>query len=194
MTTKNYYGNNPNFAQAFGGKLQINPQEIAQGQARMEAFPYINDSIVSIAAGIGKFPSDVGSLFNAEWANNWENEVNLYRNQNQSKKLNHERMLATKAINNGMPLAEVAKKYPYASAQYGLEVGSVPLSGTIKGAKIGKNIYKIMKEDSIFNRAKRVNSAKILVPASVAYTGSIPTQAYSYNLYRDYKENRGNNG
>lgn len=194
MTTKNYYGNNPNFARAFGGQLQVSPQEIAQGQARMEAFPYINDSIASIAAGVGKLPSDVGALFNASWANDWEDKVNLYRNQNQSKKLNQERLLATEAINNGMPLAEVAKKFPYASAQYGLEVGSVPMSGTIKGAKIGKNVYKVMKEDSLLNRANRVNSAKVLAPAGVAYTGSIPTQAYGYNLYRDYKENRGDNG
>lgn len=194
MTTKNYYGNNPNFAQAFGGKLQINLQEIAQEQARMEAFPYINDSIVSIAAGIGKFPSDVGSLFNAEWANNWENRVNLYRNQNQSKKLNHERMLATKAINNGMPLAEVAKQFPYASTQYALETGAVPLGSTIKAGKTAKNVYSVMKTEKSFNRAKKANNAKIIVPSSIAYIGSTPIQAYGYNLYRDYKENRGDNG
>lgn len=194
MTIKNYYGNDPRFAKGFGGQIQMNPQEIAQGQARLEAFPYINDSIASIAAGAGKLPSDIGSLFNAEWANGWEDKINLYRNQNQSKKLNQERLLATEAISQGMPLSEVAKKFPYAAAQYGLEVGSLPFSGTVKGAKLGKTIYNVMKEDSMFNRAKRVNSAKVLVPTGVAYTGSLPTQAYGYNLSRDYKENRGENG
>ena len=194
MTIKNYYGNDPRFAKGFGGQIQLSPQEITQGQARLEAFPYINDSIASMTAGVGKLPSDIGSLFNADWANNWEDKVNLYRNQNQSKKLNQERLLATEAISQGMPLSEVAKKFPYAAAQYGLEVGSLPLSGTVKGAKLGKNLYKVMKEDSMFNRAKKVNSAKVLAPAGIAYTGSLPTQAYGYNLYRDYKENRGENG
>lgn len=195
MTTTNpYYGNNSNFAKAFGGQIQFSPQEIAQNKARLEAFPYINDSVVSIAAGAAKLPSDIGTLFNAGWANDWEDAVNIYRNQNQSNKLNQERLLATEAINTGMPLTEVVQKFPYVSAQYALETGAVPLGGAIKGGKAAKNIYSVMKTDKLFNRAKKANNGKIIVPSSIAYIGSIPTQAYKYNLYKDYKESRGDNG
>ena len=51
-----------------------------------------------------------------------------------------------------------------------------------------------MKTEKSFNRAKKANSAKIIVPSSIAYIGSTPAQSYGYNLYRDYKENRGDNG
>ena len=111
MTTNFYYGNNSNFAKAFGGQIQFSPSEIAQDKARLEVFPYINDSIVSVIAGAAKFPSDLGALFNAGWANDWEDTVNVYRNQNQSNKLNSERLLATKAINAGMPLLKLCKSF-----------------------------------------------------------------------------------
>ena len=194
MTINPYYGNNSNFAKAFGGQIQFSPSEIAQDKARLEAFPYINDSVVSVIAGAAKLPSDLGALFNAGWANDWEDTVNVYRNQNQSNKLNSERLLATKAINAGMPLTEVVQKFPYASTQYALETGAVPLGSTIKAGKTAKNVYSVMKTEKSFNRAKKANNAKIIVPSSIAYIGSTPTQAYGYNLYRDYKENRGDNG
>lgn len=194
MITKNYYGNDPRFAKAYGSPAKITAEDLKQEQARLDSFPYINDSVVSLASGIAKFPSDVGSLFNLDWANSWEDKVNIYRNQNQSSKLNTERILAMEALNNNESLIDVAKKFPYATSQYLFETGVVPAGSTIKGVKTAKNIYTLMNKEKSFNRIKKANNVKYMIPSGIAYAGSIPAQSYGYNIYRDYQESRGNNG
>lgn len=144
---------------------------------------YLTDGLVSLGAGVLKLPSDIGNLFDAEWANDWEEFVNKYRNSMQTDELNKERESAIQYLkDNPNDYFNALKQFPRATAYYLLEQG-VPIGSAVKGlkgikagAELGNNLRRTMQLGNkgqiivpVMTVGSGIKSAPLLLPTIASY-------------------------
>lgn len=139
------------------------------------------DSLIGYLAGTAKLPSDVGGLFNWEWAKDWEDGVNSIRDKYQSDKLLSDRTKAIEMLKTGASFKDVADKYPESALQYGIE-NALPLGSVFKGIKAAKAFLPYARQLGRFKGGRPELALGVGYLAASPFTGAINS------IFQDYKD------